>query len=125
MSELNLKGVTELIKKVLTDNLEDSKYKLKIEEYSWCVTLYICDPNDCHLHEINIRRFDHEDNFGIGIPDYDRVRYFTKGNLSTLDNSVIYNFLELWNKDIDYQVKSLKEQVCEYEEIKIKELFKC
>lgn len=124
MNDLNLKEVTNSIKEVLTNSLDSSKYKLNIDEYSWCVTIYICNLEDCHLHEIAICRLDHDGNFGIGIPDYDGVRYLVKGNLSELNDEVVHNFFAEWNKEIDYQVKSLKGQVCEYEEMKIARLLK-
>lgn len=121
---LNLEGITKTVVTTIEKNLDASKYRVRVEAYSWCVNVYICNLDWVQLHEININRFNNEGDFGIGVPDYDRTRYLVKGNLTDINDDLIKLFFNEWNKLQDYEIKNLKEQVCEYEGMKFGDVFK-
>lgn len=117
---MNLKEVTKVLKERILTDLDTDKYEIKLEEYSWCVDVIICNLNHVHLQSFLIRRFNDAGDFGIGIPNYDRAEYLVKGNLSGNLDKLVEEFSFKFNQHQNYEVTRKSEKICELKDIMFK-----
>lgn len=123
-TEMNIVEVTKILRDRVEHGLDKEKYHIRLEEWSWCSDIIICNHNLVQLQSFFINRFDESGQFGIGIPDYDRIDYLARGMLDGDLNSVVDEFIEKFNSHQDYMIARKKEEVCNYESLKFKDSHK-